>query len=153
MTDAPYRLVRTTHIAGDIEHVFGFFKDPRNLETITPPWLRFRITSTSENVVRNGTRIRYRLCLHGLPLSWESRITEFVENSHFADEQVSGPYARWYHRHSFRTVNGGVEMVDDVEYRLPFGVLGRLAHWLIVRRQLRGIFDYRTTIIESLLNA
>ena len=144
-----YRLVRTTQLAGDLASVFAFFKDPRNLETITPPWLGFRITSTSDDVMRSGTRIRYRLSLHGIPMSWESRITEFVENSHFADEQITGPYSRWYHRHSFRATDGGVEMTDDVEYRLPFGPLGRLVHWLVVRHQLRAIFDYRTKIIAA----
>ena len=44
-------------------------------------------------------------------------------------------------------------MTDVVEYRLPFGPVGRLVHWLIVRHQLRAIFDYRTTIIEALLGA
>jgi ligand-binding SRPBCC domain-containing protein len=144
-----YRLVRTTQLAGDLATVFAFFKDPHNLETITPPWLGFRITSTSDAVMRSGTRIRYRLRLHGIPMSWESRITEFVENSHFSDEQITGPYSLWYHRHSFRTVDGGVEMTDDVVYRLPFGPLGRLVHWLAVRHQLRAIFDYRTKIIAE----
>ena len=151
MSAASHRLARTTFIARDVERVFAFFKNPHNLEAITPPWLRIRIISTSDDVVRRGTRIRYRLSLHGIPVSWESRITEFADNSHFADEQLSGPYSLWYHRHSFRAVKGGVEMVDDVEYRLPFGVLGRLVHWLIVRHQLRAIFDYRTTRIEALL--
>lgn len=127
--------------------MFAFFNNPRNLETITPPWLGFRITSMSDDTVRRGTRIRYRLKLHGIPMSWESRITEYEANSHFADEQVAGPYAHWFHRHSFRQVAGGVEMTDEVDYRLPFGPLGRLAHWLVVRHQLRAIFDYRTQVI------
>lgn len=148
-----YRLVRRTQLAGDLPGVFAFFKDPRNLETITPPWLGFRINSTSDVSVRVGTRIRYRLRLHGIPMSWESRITEFVENSHFADEQITGPYSRWYHRHTFRAVDGGVEMTDDVEYRMPFGPLGRLVHWLVVRHQLKAIFDYRTKIIAEKFSA
>jgi len=145
-----HRLVRTTILRGDLTRVFDFFKNPRNLETLTPAWLGFRITSTSDKTVREGTRIRYRLTLHGVPMSWESRITEYSEDSHFADEQVTGPYSRWYHRHSFRTIEGGVEMTDDVEYRLPFGPFGRLVHWLVVRRQLRAIFDYRTRVIVDL---
>ena len=152
MSAHSYRLLRTTHIPGEIGDVFRFFKDPHNLEAITPPWLRFRISSTSEPVVGKDTRIRYRLSLGGIPLWWESRITEFVENSHFADEQLSGPYARWYHRHRFRAVNDGVEMIDEVEYGLPFGALGRLVHWLVVRRTLQAIFDYRTMVIKTLLS-
>lgn len=147
-----HRLTRTTLLPGTLPEVFAFFRNPRNLETITPPWLGFRITSTSDETVREGTRIRYRLSLHGIPMAWESRITEYAEHadgSHFADEQITGPYSRWYHRHLFRSVDGGVEMTDDVEYRLPFGPLGRLIHWLVVRHQLRAIFDYRTTIIAE----
>ena len=145
-----YRLCRTTILPGDVAHVFEFFKNPRNLEAITPPWLGFRIVSTSDDTVREGTRIRYRLSLASIPMAWESRITEYVDGSHFADEQVTGPYARWSHRHSFRAVPDGVEMTDDVEYTLPLGPLGRLVHWAVVRHQLRAIFDYRTAAISQL---
>lgn len=148
-----HRLLRTTMLPGSLPEVFAFFKDPRNLATITPPWLGFRVTSTSDVVVRVGTRIRYRLSLHGIPIAWESRISEYVEPSHFADEQLRGPYARWYHRHVFRQLEGGVEMTDDVAYGLPFGPLGRLAHWLVVRHQLRAIFDYRTRVIGARFGA
>jgi len=148
-----HRLVRTTLLPGSLEQVFAFFSEPRNLERITPPWLAFHITSTSDAVVRQGTRIRYRLRLHGIPLSWESRISEYADNSHFADEQVTGPYSQWHHRHSFRETPGGVEMTDVVDYRLPFGPLGRLVHWLVVRHQLRSIFDYRTAAIRALFRA
>ncbi|MDA1082217.1 MAG: SRPBCC family protein [Gemmatimonadetes bacterium] len=153
-TAQSHTLRRTTFLPGALADVFAFFNDPRNLETITPPWLGFRITSTSDETVREGTRIRYRLRLHGIPMNWESRIKEYVDQSHFADEQLSGPYARWYHRHRFRAVaGGGVEMTDEVEYRLPFGPLGRLVHWLVVRHQLRAIFDYRTRVITERFRA
>jgi ligand-binding SRPBCC domain-containing protein len=144
-----HRLTRTTLLPGTLPEVFAFFKNPRNLESITPPWLGFRITATTDEAVREGTRIRYRLRLHGIPMAWESRIAEYADDSHFADEQVTGPYSRWYHRHVFKAVAGGVEIIDDVEYRLPLGVLGRLVHWLVVRHQLRAIFDFRTRIIAE----
>lgn len=145
-----HRLTRTTILSGTLGEVFAFFKNPRNLETITPPWLGFRITYLSDHAVREGSRIRYRLNLHGIPISWESQIAEYVEESHFADNQIAGPYSLWYHRHVFRAVPGGVEMKDDVQYRLPFGLLGRLVHWLVVRHQLARIFDYRATAIGQL---
>jgi hypothetical protein len=90
-----YQLLRVTHLPGTVNEVFSFFKDPHNLEALTPPWLSFRIVSSTDALVRDGTRIVYRLALFGIPLSWESRIVDYRENSHFADEQVRGPYARW----------------------------------------------------------
>lgn len=145
-----HTLSRTTFLPADLVQVFEVFKDPRNLEAFTPPWLGFRILGSTDENVRTGTRIRYRLSLAGFPISWESRITEYEEQSHFADEQLKGPYRRWYHRHTFRDVPGGVEMTDVVDYALPFGPLGRLVHWLIVRHQLRAIFDYRAKIMTEM---
>jgi ligand-binding SRPBCC domain-containing protein len=144
-----YRLHRAQVVGGELADVFGFFKSPGNLETITPPWLGFRVLGATDPEVRLGTRISYRLRLHGIPLRWESRISEFVENSMFADEQVTGPYRYWYHRHLFHAVPGGVRIEDVVDYQLPLGPLGRMAHAAFVRRQLAGIFDHRARVISG----
>jgi ligand-binding SRPBCC domain-containing protein len=142
-----HRLQRRQVVGWSLPHVFAFFKDPRNLEHLTPPWLGFKVLEASDPEVRFGTRIRYRLHLYGLRLRWESRIAEFVENESFADEQLIGPYRRWYHRHVFTEVEGGVAIEDTVDYALPLGVLGRLVHAVAVRRQLAAIFDYRARTI------
>jgi len=144
-----YWLHRRQVVGGDLPAVFGFFKSPLNLEAITPRWLRFRVIHASDPEVREGTRIAYRLRVQGFPLRWESRITEYSENAMFADEQLVGPYRRWYHRHLFHAVPGGVAIEDVVEYQLPFGLLGRLVHAALVRRQLAEIFDYRTRAIAA----
>jgi len=130
-------------VRGGLAEVFSFFKRPENLERLTPPWLNFRILSSSDAEVRQGTRIRYRLRLNGIPLTWESVISRYEENTLFVDEQVRGPYRRWVHVHGFREVPGGIEVSDRVEYALPFGPLGDVAHALIVRRQLGVIFGFR----------
>ena len=148
-----HELHRTTFLRNDLPEVFAFFKDPGNLARLTPPWLGFTIISTTDREVREGTEIEYRIVLHRIPIRWRSRITEYRDNSHFADEQLTGPYAEWHHTHAFRSVDGGVEMTDTVRYRLPFGPLGRLVHWLVVRHQLRAIFDYRTQAITEYFGA
>ena len=145
-----YRLHQRQLIAADLPTVFRFFKDPRNLEAITPPWLGFRLAEVSGREVAEGTRIRYRLRVHGIPLRWESRIAEYEENARFADAMVRVPYRTWYHRHLFRAVPEGVGMEDVVEYALPFGPLGRLAHAVAVRRDLDAIFAYRGKRIEEI---
>lgn len=144
-----YRLQREQVVGGELSEVFGFFRSPANLESITPPWLGFRVLETTDQDVREGTRIRYALRLHGIPVRWESRISEYVENEMFADEQLVGPYRHWYHRHLFRAVPGGVAIDDIVEYRMPFGMLGRLAHAAFVHRQLGQIFDHRARVMSE----
>ncbi len=145
-----YVLNRRQLVAADLATVFAFFKNPANLAEITPPWLNFRVDGASDSEVREGTRIRYTLRWWVFPIRWESLIRQYSADAAFADEMIRGPYKRWYHTHTFRAVNEGVIMDDRVEYELPFGPLGRLAHFLIVRRQLSSIFDYRARRIAEI---
>jgi ligand-binding SRPBCC domain-containing protein len=142
-------LRRIQVIPADIDTVFPFFESPRNLEEITPPWLRFEVVHTTDERMALGTEIEYRLRWQGLPMRWRSRISEYEPGVSFADEMLQGPYRRWYHRHLFRPVDGGIEMEDIVEYELPLGPFGRAAHALVVRRQLERIFDYRRFAVSE----
>ena len=87
--------------------------------------------------------------LPGIPMNWTTEITHVQEPHYFVDEQRFGPYALWHHQHRFVAVNGGVEMTDEVNYAIPMGVLGRLANWLFVERQVNAIFDYRYQVLEK----
>jgi len=147
----PFLLERRQVVPGSLPQVFRFFKDPANLALITPPWLRFRVRASSTLEVEVGTRIRYSIRWLGIPMPWESLIAEYVEGERFADQMLVGPYRSWYHLHTFRDLGGRVEVGDRVEYRLPFGPAGRVAHRLLVRRQLEAIFDYRMRRLDELL--
>lgn len=120
--------------------VFPFFAAPENLETLTPPWIRFRITTPLPIVMETGALIRYRLRLKGLPLSWTSRITAWDPPGRFVDEQVSGPYRLWIHEHTFEERRGETVVRDVVRYAVPGG---RLVNALFVKRDLARIFEYR----------
>jgi ligand-binding SRPBCC domain-containing protein len=96
-----------------------------------------------------GTLIDYELRLYGVPLRWRTRIESFEPASGFSDVQLKGPYRRWLHRHEFRAAPGGTEMRDVVDYELPLGPLGRLAHALFVRRSLERIFHHRREAIAE----
>ena len=131
--------------------VFQFFEDPRNLARITPPELNFRVSTAGKIEMRTGALIDYTIRWLGLPLKWRTRITAYEPPQFFVDEQLEGPYKLWRHRHDFREVDGASRISDCVEYELPLGILGRVAHALVVGRQLRGIFAYRQRAIASIL--
>ncbi|HVZ89821.1 MAG TPA: SRPBCC family protein [Polyangia bacterium] len=98
--------------------------------------------------MRPGAIIEYRLSLFRFPFRWRTVIEVFEPGSRFIDVQANGPYALWRHLHEFVDVPGGTMIRDRVEYALPLGPLGELAHALFVRRQLEQIFDYRRSVIE-----
>jgi hypothetical protein len=132
-----------------IEEVFAFFADARNLETITP-LLGFRILQVSTDSIVQGTEIRYRLSLHGLPLHWLTEIRIWDPPHRFVDVQRSGPYRLWHHTHTFQDHGHRTRMTDVVRYTLPFGPLGRLVHVLKVRRDVQTIFADRGQQVDRL---
>lgn len=144
-----YILRREQWIARPMDEVFTFFADAHNLEAITPPWLGFKILFMSTDCIEEGTTIRYRLRLHGIPIDWLTEICEWNPPHSFVDEQIKGPYRQWRHTHRFEAHGSRTKMVDEVRYSLPFGVLGRLVHEVKVRRDVNRIFDYRRLQIDA----
>jgi ligand-binding SRPBCC domain-containing protein len=134
------------------EQAFEFYGDALNLEAITPPWLGFQVTTPGPIAMGPGTRIEYRLKLHGVPVRWRTRIESWEPPLRFVDVQVRGPYALWEHTHEFEPAGTGAVMIrDHVRYALPLGPLGELAHRLFVRRDVERIFDYRREAVASRL--
>jgi ligand-binding SRPBCC domain-containing protein len=137
-------------VARPLDEVFSFFSDARNLEEITPPWLRFSVRSVSTSEIASGTLIRYRLKMHGIPFGWTTQIRTWDPPHRFTDVQLSGPFALWHHTHRFFEHNGGTRIVDVVRYRVPVGFIGRIVQSIQVRRDVERIFQYRRESIERL---
>lgn len=132
--------------------VFDFFADAENLELITPPELRFQILTPTPFRIKKGSLIDYKLRLRGIPIKWRTGITEWEPPLRFVDEQLSGPYRQWIHRHEFTEIDPVTTLIEDeVRYRLPLEPLGDLALF-IVKRELKYIFDYRQEAVTKLLS-
>jgi hypothetical protein len=144
-------LERTILVPRPRPEVWAFFSDPHNLEAITPDFLRFRLETPPPIPTAAGTLIDYRLSLFGVPFRWRTRIEDVVPGASFVDVQLRGPYRRWRHLHAFEDAPGGTRVRDRVEYELPLGPLGDLAHAALVRRTLGRIFDHRAARISALL--
>ncbi len=148
-----YFLERRQLIQRPRSETFAFFSDMSNLERITPSFLRFRIL-TPPIKMEAGTVIEYRLALFGAPVYWRTVIESWDPEESFVDSQIKGPYALWRHTHSFEEKGPRQTLMRDlVEYGIPYGALGRIAHALFVERWLKKIFDYRAAMIERLMEA
>lgn len=147
-----HTLAREQRLPGSPEDVFAFFADARNLGAITPPLLQFKLVTPDPIVMGPGTLIRYKLRVHGLPVSWLTEIEDWEPPYRFTDRQLKGPYALWHHTHTFEADGDETIMRDVVRYRVGFGPLGALATELVVRRDIEAIFDYRATRVPELLS-
>ena len=131
---------------------FKFFKEAKNLEKLTPDFLKFKIVSQSTPQITDGTIITYRLSLHGVPVKWQSKIIDWNPITKFSDIQLKGPYSHWHHTHEFEEKDGGTLIKDHVFYKLPFGCIADLVVGKIIRKDLETIFCHRTKVIDSYMN-
>ena len=129
--------------------VFAFFSDAHNLEEITPPWLRFRILTPGSIEMKQGTEIRYKLSLRGIPMHWTTQIRRWEPPLAFVDVQLSGPYRLWHHTHRFHAEDHGTRLTDVVRYSLPCGFCGNIIDRLQTRKDVEKIFHYRFQCIEA----
>jgi len=145
-----YEIYRKQQLPITMEEAWAFFSSPKNLEEMTPKYMGFQILSGAEPDMYAGQIIEYRVRpLLGIPMYWMTEIKNVREHEFFIDEQRYGPYALWHHKHFFKEIPGGIEMIDQVHYRLPLGPLGLIAHALFVKKQLEGIFEHRFEVLEK----
>ena len=149
-----YQLYREQQLNCDIETAWDFFSSPNNLEKITPKDMNFTVLSEeSDQPIFEGMIIDYIVSpLLGIPLKWKTKIIQVDWGRSFTDFQENGPYRLWNHYHEFIPNEKGVLMKDTVDYALPFGLLGTLAHEILVKQKLENIFKFRYQFLEKHFN-
>ncbi|MFN8322046.1 MAG: SRPBCC family protein [Chitinophagales bacterium] len=148
---AYYIFEKTQRLPIDMETAWQYFSSPANLKDITPPYMKMTQLSGFESKMFPGQIITYKVSpVAGIPINWMTEIKHVSNQHYFIDEQRFGPYALWHHLHTFKAVSGGIEMSDIVNYKLPLGFLGTIAHTLFVKKQIHQIFNYRYQRLEKI---
>lgn len=134
-------------VKAPLDQVFAFFSDAGNLGHLTPPWLKFEILTPRPIEMAAGALIDYRLRWHGIPMRWRTEIEVWEPGVRFVDRQIRGPYRLWRHEHLFEQHRGGTLVEDKIAYA---AIGGRLAHSLVVNRDVETIFNYRREALEAI---
>ncbi|MDX2190165.1 MAG: SRPBCC family protein [Bacteroidota bacterium] len=147
-----YRISFVQNIPSDIDTIWDFISSPANLKKITPPHMGFKILSEIDSdKMYTGQIIEYTVYPFPLiPMGWVTEIKHVKDKEYFVDEQRFGPYALWHHKHFIKPISNGVEMRDIVDYKIPFGFIGDIANIILVKKQLKNIFEYRFQKIEEI---
>ena len=145
-----YLIEAEQYLSTSPEEAWSFLSDPSNLSKITPPNMKFEILEGADLPMFAGQMIHYKVSpFKGFRMHWITEITQVSHGEYFIDEQRAGPYKMWHHQHRILPVDGGICMVDIVNYQLPFGVLGSLMHAATVSSQLRNIFKFREAALKK----
>ncbi len=169
----PYSFRSEQWLPYPVETVFAFFADPENLPALLPPWQHARLESVMLVAPQRanskalskaaGAGSRITLSLRSVPplpirTRWDAEIVQFETNHSFCDRQLRGPFTFWQHNHRFlsldRTGPGVTVLTDEIEYDLPLGPLGNIAHALFVRKQIEKTFAFRREqVVKALAQA
>ena len=137
----------------NISDVFDFFSKPENLSIITPPKMNFNILTPSPIEMKEGTLIDYTINIMFISMRWRTLITKYDPPYLFIDEQIKGPYSKWHHTHTFTKINENETLIKDtVLYSVPLGFIGRVVHWIYIKRDLKKIFSYRKKKINEIFS-
>ncbi|WP_267405194.1 MULTISPECIES: SRPBCC family protein [unclassified Chryseobacterium] len=149
-----HQLYREQQLNCDIQTAWKFFSSANNLSEITPKDMKFIVLTKFENdKIYEGMIIDYFVSpLFGIKMKWQTEILKVDFQKSFIDFQKKGPYKLWHHHHEFIENENGVLMKDTVDYELPLGFLGEIAHTILVKKKLEDIFNYRYKILEERFN-
>ena len=134
-----------------VREAWDFFSNPANLQLITPASFQFVILTKLDNRgIYTGQRIDYTVRpIFNIQMRWTTLITKVEPEVMFIDEQQKGPYSYWQHQHIFKPIEGGTRMTDIVRYEVPGWLAGDIINSLLIKNQLKNLFDYRYSAIAD----
>lgn len=146
-----HTLVQTQVLPIPAATAWDFFSNPANLARLTPPDMAMRRPGGDQvSPVFPGQMLWFEIQL--APFVWKTwltHITHVEPGISFIDEQRSGPYKLWRHRHAITPISDTCcEVTDTIHYALPFQPFGEMAHGLIVRPMLNRIFAFRRRALD-----
>ncbi|MBT3589663.1 MAG: SRPBCC family protein [Candidatus Marinimicrobia bacterium] len=148
-----YKITTKQIIKRPLVEIFAFFSRPENLSLITPDHLDFKILTPPPIEMKKGALIDYIIRIFKAPIHWQTLITSYEPPYKFVDKQIKGPYKYWHHTHTFVEGSDGVEIHDEIQYSVPFGIIGKLLHAIWIKNNLNYIFEYRREVIHNLFNS
>ncbi|MGN9779900.1 SRPBCC family protein [Nonomuraea sp. ZG12] len=139
-----------THVLAPPERVFA--------ESLSVEAHTASMSASGERAVAGVTSGRLTL---GDQVTWQARhfgvtwrltsvISACVPPASFVDEQVAGPFRRWWHEHRFEDDgDGGTLMRDVIDFAAPAGPLGRMAEALVLRRHMTRLILRRNRHLKT----
>lgn len=140
---------KTTLINCDIQKLFDFHTNMKNLEAITPLNVDLELLN-KDFVPHEGGVIKIKTVKNFIPTTWEVKIDKLQSPNLLVDIALKSPFKYWEHSHIFTKKGSLCELKDVVKYKLPLGKFGELFDFFI-QKELKDMFEYRHSITKGLL--
>jgi ligand-binding SRPBCC domain-containing protein len=142
------RFTAVLDVDAPVEALWAFHERPDVLQLLQPPWERAEVVKPPRSL-EVGTRVVVRVRLGPIPMIFEAEHIAYERGRRFVDRMVRGPFRSWVHEHRFEARGAGSRLIDDVDYQLPLGRLGRLAGGAFAARRLERLFEFRHRVTRE----
>lgn len=138
------KFVKNVVIHSPVERVFAFHERPAALELLSPKFPPAKLISRTGGI-NPGSRVIIQVG----PVRWVALHGEYIPNRLFVDEQLSGPFKRWTHRHEFEDLGDSMRLTDRIEYELYGGPFVTECLGWAVNLQLNQMFAHRHRVTRA----
>ncbi len=107
------------------------------------------IAGITSGLIELGEWVTWEATHFGIKQKLTSKITEFESPNYFVDEMVSGAFRSFRHEHIFQTKNDSILMIDKFHFQSPFGILGKLANVLFIKRYMTNLLTTRNEYLKQ----
>ena len=138
----------TLEVPVPVDQLFSWHEMPGAFERLTPPFDPVKIKKRKGGI--DGGTVHIKMNLGPIPLTWIAKHHSYKKNVQFLDEQVSGPFAEWNHKHLFEKLDTkSSKLIDKIDYRLPLEPFGSVFGGKFTKEKIRQMFAYRRNVTKN----
>ncbi len=143
------KFIKESIIKAAPEKVFSFHLLPDAFERLIPPWENVKVLQKAD-ISEIGSRTILQTKLFGFfRVRWVAEHTKYEPPRMFEDVQISGPFAKWRHRHIILPHENGAILKDEIEYEPPFSIIGKAVAPTFIESKLEKMFAYRHEVTRK----
>jgi len=143
------KLTLTTIITADINVCFDLSRSIDLHKISTKHTNEKAIAGVVKGLINYKEFVTWEAVHFGVKQKLSTKITAFEKPSFFKDEQISGPFSELGHEHHFEQLGDEVKMTDVFRFKAPFGVIGRLAEVIFLKRYMSKLLIKRNEVIKD----
>jgi len=139
----------TTTIRANIETCFDLTRDIDLHKLSTKNTKEKAVAGRTSGLCERGDTITWEATHFGIKQYLTVEITAMEKPHYFEDNMLKGAFKSMRHEHRFESKNDETIMIDKFQYKVPFGILGKLFDILILKNYMTRFLKIRNGVLKE----
>ena len=140
----------TTEIKASIERCFDLSRDIDAHKLSALHTNEKAISGRTSGLCELGDTVTWEAKHFGVKLNLTVEISQFNRPFFFEDRMLKGAFKSMRHEHHFEVRNGVTAMNDRFEYDVPYGIVGKLFDWFLLRKHMTNFLLARNQVLKEI---